>query len=179
MRFFLIIGMGLSVIGCGPLTAPMVVRLNDEYQQKVDEAWVNMFSPPGRLDRALLLDVLLCNQFHQLGVDRLRLVSEKRVGEGLAVMEVRFDRNDPTFDDFTIAYLDGEGYEVRRERYPRGEIEERIKFLLGPIAFPPNTSATSAEVCEEWESHAAEREVRMEEIKAAITPLESESIPGD
>ena len=97
----------LFVVGChGPLTKPMVDRLDEETQQKVDDAWLNMFTPPDRLDRTLLLDVILSGQLHQYGVDYLRLVSEKHVGDGLVVMEVRYDREDPAFDEFSVSYVD-------------------------------------------------------------------------
>src|SRR5262245_35896706 len=49
-------------VGCGPLATPMVVRLDAEDQAKVDDAWVNMFSPPNRLERELLLDTLISGQ---------------------------------------------------------------------------------------------------------------------
>lgn len=115
--------------GCGPTTYPMIDRLPEEDQKQVDTSWVHMFSPPDRLDRTLLLDVLLANQFHQRGVDRATLVSEKEVGTQQAVMTMRFDRKNPAFDEFTIALVDDQCRECRRERYTADEIRARLHFL--------------------------------------------------
>ena len=86
MRNF-IITICLLVVGCGPVTKPMVTRLDEDQQRSVDAAWECMFSPPDRLDSTLLLDVLIANQAHQLGVDSLWLISEKRVSGGLIIMD--------------------------------------------------------------------------------------------
>jgi hypothetical protein len=155
----------------------MVDRLDEETQQKVDDAWLNMFTPPDRLDRTLLLDVILSGQLHQYGVDYLRLVSEKHVGDGLVVMEVRYDREDPAFDEFSVSYVDNEGYEVRRERFTREEVEEEICFLLTQEEV---TDDMDAETREAVELRIAEREARMEEIQAVLAPLqEDDSPPND
>lgn len=119
----------LSLAGCGLLTFPMVTRLSEEKQAQVDDAWKNLFTPPDRLDRTLLLDVLLAMQLHQQGVDRLELVSEKEVGAARVVMSVRFDRTRPSFDEFVISYVDAVGVEARRERYTSGEVKERLSAL--------------------------------------------------
>lgn len=174
MRFVLT-AICLFVVGCrGPLTKPMVDRLGEETQQKVDDAWANMFAPPDRLDRILMLDVILSGQLHQFGVDYLRLVSEKHVGEGLVVMEVRYDREDPMFDEFTVAYLDREGYEVRRERFTREEVEERIDFLFTNEIV---TEDMDSELREEIERRIAEKEARHEEIQAVLAPLYEDDSP--
>lgn len=167
----------LFAVGCGPLTKPMVDRLDEETQQKVDDAWVNMLTPPERLDRTLLLDVILSGQLHQFGVDYLRLVSEKHIGLGLVVMEVRYDREDPAFDEFTVTYLDSEGYEVRRERFTREDVEERIDFLFSPILLSEDMDP---ELRQEMELLAAEREARQEVIEAVLAPIyEDDSPPED
>ena len=168
----------LFAVGChGPLTKPMVDRLDEGTQQKVDDAWVNMLTPPERLDRTLLLDVILSGQLHQFGVDYLRLVSEKHVGLGLVVMEVRYDREDPAFDEFTVTYLDSEGYEVRRERFTREDVNERVDFLFSPISFWEDMDP---ELRQEKELLTAEREARQAEIKAVLAPLyEDDSPPED
>ena len=50
MRLMLV-AVCLFVVGChGPLTKPMVDRLDEQIQQTVDDAWLNMFTPPDRLD---------------------------------------------------------------------------------------------------------------------------------
>jgi len=159
--------LAVFVGGCGPLTYPMVDRLEPESQAQVDAAWENMLSPPGRLDRTLLLDTLLCMQAHHHGVDRLDLVSEKRVGQGRVVMTVRFDRERPEFDEYVVAYLDEQGREARRERYTPGEIRERMEFF----------QRRSCLVGEEGHAHCdpeecRQCETRMQEIQAATQPAQ-------
>ncbi len=170
MRLVMMMTVGILIAGChGPLSKPMVDRLDEETQKKVDDAWVNMVSPPDRLERTLLLDCVLCSQLHQFGVDRLQLVSEKNVKDGLIVMEVRFDREAPEFDEFTITYLDGSGREVRRERFARDEIQERIDFLFTAESI---TDAMDTELRRGIEQRTAEREARLEEIRTALEPLD-------
>ena len=70
----------------------MVERLRPEEQRVVDESWLNMLSPPERLDRWRLLDVLVVGSFYEHGVDRLSFVSEKDVWGGRVVTSVYFDR---------------------------------------------------------------------------------------
>jgi hypothetical protein len=113
------------------MTHPMVSRLSEEDQRRVDDSWTNMFSPPDRLDRTLLLDVLVTHQMHQLGIDRLTMVSEKSIGTHRAVMTIHFDRRSPGFDQFTIALIDEQGRELRRERYTPDEIFGRLAYLFG------------------------------------------------
>ena len=117
------------VAGCGPTMYPMIDRLPEEAQKQVDDSWGNMFTPPDRLDRTLLLDVLLVNQFHQRGVDRATMVSEKDIGARRAVMTMRFDRRNAAFDEFTISLVDDQGRECRRERYTADEIRDRLDYL--------------------------------------------------
>lgn len=156
--------------GCqGPLTAPMVKRLSPDDQRIVDESWDNMFTPSDRLDRHLLLDTVLLHQFHQQGVDRLRMVSEKFVRDGLVAMEVDFDRANPKFDAFTVTYMDADGNEIRRERYTYAEIQEAIDFLSGPLGLPDTPEMTEEERQAILEAQAA-REERLKEIRAATQP---------
>ena len=177
MRLMLV-AICLLPVGChGPLTKPMVDRLDEETQEKVDDAWLNMFTPSDRLDRTLLLDVILSGQLHQYGVDYLRLISEKHVGDGLVVMEVRYDREDPAFDEFSVSYVGAEGYETRRERFTREEVEEEIRFLF---ASEEVTDDMDADTRAAVELRIAEREARMEEIQAVLTPLQEDgSLPDD
>jgi hypothetical protein len=65
----------------------------------------------------------------QVGVDRLRLVSEKAYAHGRVVMEIDCDRANPEADQFSLTVLDERGRTVRRERYGRQEIEERIELM--------------------------------------------------
>ncbi len=178
MRLFLS-AFCLLAVGChGPLTKPMVDRLDDETQAKVDDAWANMFTPADRLDRTLLLDAILSGQLHQYGVDYLRLVSEKHAGDGLVVMEVRFDREDPAFDQFSVTYVDSRGLEVRRERFTREEVEDRVDFLFSPIM---REEGMEPDLEEQMQLRAAKREARMEEIRAVLAPLyeQDENQPED
>ncbi|MFH1748000.1 MAG: hypothetical protein ABIG44_13275 [Planctomycetota bacterium] len=175
---FMIIAACLLVTGChGPLSKPMVDRLDDETQQKVDGVWLNMFTTPDNLDRTLLLDVILSGQLHQYGVDHLRLVSEKYVGDGLVVMEVRFDREDPAFDEFSVSYIDSMGHEIRRERFAREEVEGELYFLFSPEEV---TDDMDAETRMTTELRIAEREARFEEIQAILAPLqEDDNLPDE
>ncbi|MCZ6698078.1 MAG: hypothetical protein O7D94_04010 [Planctomycetota bacterium] len=125
----LIISAVIATVGCGPLTAPMVARLGPEQQAEADAAWQNMFDPPNRLDRTLLLDVLIKYQMYQSGVDRLSLTSEKDVSSGRVVMAVSYDRNKPEFDAFTMSYYGNDGRQIRREVYTREDVERRMEFL--------------------------------------------------
>lgn len=140
----------LGVLGCeGPLTVPVVERLEPEDQKAVDESWLNMLSPPQRLDRSLLLDTVLTNHFHQRGVDRLNLTSEKDVWGGRVIMTVYYDKAHPAFDSFTVAYIDAHGQECRRERYTFEEVKGRVPVLVGPVTEPGTPPASTPEEIEQ------------------------------
>jgi hypothetical protein len=164
--------------GCGPTTYPMIDRLSEEDQKQVDTSWVNMFAPPDRLDRTLLLDVLLASQFHQRGVDRTTMVSEKEVGTDRAVMTMRFDRKNPAFDEFTIALVDDQGRERRRERYTADEIRARLHFLgqhmhamtADPDESDSKTPRDRLKRARLDESLTQEYDARIREIQAATQP---------
>lgn len=158
----------ILVGGCGPLSTPMVERLETETQAHLNSAWENMMSPPDRLERTLLLDTLISLQAHQRGVDRLDLVSHKQVGAGVAIMTVRYDRLHPEFDEFTIAFIDGKGCEQRRERYSSTEILERIHFLYGHDCGHSEAERAS----ETHRERRASVEARLAEIKAATQPAQ-------
>ncbi len=174
LRFYVVslAASSCALAGChGPLAKPMVDRLDVEQQQAVDDAWHNMFDPPQRLDPTLLLDVILAQQLHQAGVDSLHLVSEKRVGDGLVVMEVWYDRDEPAGDEFTLAYVDAEGDEIRRERYTRDEVEERFQFLFRPLLVARSADAdVPCPTEEELAALQALQRARFEEIRAATQP---------
>lgn len=167
---------GLFAAGChGPLTRPMVQRLDEDSQAEVDESWNNMMASPERLNHTLLLDVILTSQFHQRGVDRLNMVSEKRVNDGWIIMEVRYDRRNPSFDAFTVTYVDKAGVERRRESYSREDIDTRIAYLYERCPEEcqggcyPEDQVT--EVCRKaMEVREKEIEARMEEVAAATQP---------
>ncbi len=164
----------LGVVGCqGPLALPVVERLEPEGQNTVDQSWLNMLSPPERLNRSRLLDVLVTNYFHQRGVDRLNLTSEKDVWGGRVLMTLYYDRAHPAFDNFTIAYIDAQGHERRRERYTFQEVTDRARSLLGPMPEPSTRPAvTPAEIEQQRkaEEEMAARLARQILIKAATRP---------
>ncbi len=108
----------------------MVSRVAPDEQKAIDEAWDNLFTPPRRTDRLLLLDAVVLHQLHQSGVDRLEMISEKRVRDGRVVMRVHFDREHPERDEFTITLSDHRGRPQRRERDPRNDVDGRVQFLF-------------------------------------------------
>src|SRR5687767_4309953 len=93
----------LTLPSCGPMLLPAVHRLDPDTQFHVNNAWNNMLTPPARLDRDLLLDVILARQLHTLGVDRLDFRSEKDTSPGKVVMTVRYDRAYGTDSRFTVS----------------------------------------------------------------------------
>jgi len=172
----------IVVFGCrGPLNAPMVTRLSPEEQQQVDDTWRNMLTPVDRLDRTLLLDVLLTSDFYQLGVDRLDMTALKRVPPYRVIMEIHCDRDAPPFDAFTVAGLDADGREVRRERYSREDVEGRVshmhlaeahvQMLAGEEKAEPATlTAEQRAELERLRAEAADWAARKAAILAATQP---------
>ncbi|HUU85985.1 MAG TPA: hypothetical protein VM243_21015 [Phycisphaerae bacterium] len=160
----------LLVIGCGPMSKPMVSRLEEKDQALVDQAWSNMLTPVERLDRILLLDTILAHESHQIGIDRLHFVSGKDLPGGTVRMEVFFDRQSPEGDLFAVTYVDRSGRVLRSEKYTREEVDGRFEFL---IQRPPNVEEIEGidpAECEQLKAQAAEHEARMREIKAATQP---------
>ena len=169
----------LGLVGCGPISQPMVHRLKPEGQEKINGAWENMLTPPDRLDRMLLLDVVTVHQLHQLGVDRLYFHSQKDVPGGAVRMQLLYDREKPDLDEFTITCLDQSGGLLRREEYTRDEVEGRLGFLFG--GYPENRLSPTGdgepvlrELCpEDPEAWEAARRERMEQIRAATQPADA------
>lgn len=180
----LMAGLLMASAGCGPLSQPMVVRLPPEKQAEADSAWQNMFDPPDRLDRTLLLDVLIANQYYQMGVDRLAMTSEKDIPSGRIVMAVSYDRHKPEYDAFAITYYGHGGRQMRREVFTRVDVERRMSFLfnLKPTENPDaeSDSVSESRAGESDVSHDPDtddvsdgyREARHEEIEAATRPAE-------
>jgi len=163
----------VGIGGCGPLTVPMVQRLEEKDQQQIDEAWSCMLSPPDRLDRTVLLDTIISFQLYQLGVDSLRMVSDKSVDGGTVVMEVRFDRGEPDHDEFTFVYRDARGRDVRRESYTRSEVEERVKVLFEPVCLPSEPEIVAQmdpQEVEDLRRRQAEQDEAQEAVRAATQP---------
>ena len=160
------------VAGCGPLSRPMVHRLEDKQQRTVDEVWNNILTPTDRLDRTLLLDIILDRRLHEMGVDRLEFVSEKHVGDGLVRMEVHFERERPENDAFVFTCFDAAGHQVRQERYTREEVQDRIDFLYGPMIVREGKEAKPRGGRKKKLASKAEREARRAEMTAATQPAE-------
>jgi hypothetical protein len=135
MRLVLLIVLCVALSGCGPLLSPMLPRLTAEDQQKIDQVWDNLLTPPQRVDRQTLLDVNVVYWLYSLGVDRLHMSSEKYFNGGIVVMQIDCDRANPDSDEFAITVLDQRGRTIRRERYSRADVDESSK-MVG--AFPFN-----------------------------------------
>ncbi len=119
----------LGLCAChGPLSTPMVQRLDDEQQARVDDAWHNLLWDVQQHDRALLLDVLMFRQFYQRGVDTLEMTSTKRVGDRLVVLRVVYDHAVPEDDAFTVTVYDAHDEVLRDEHYTREDVDEAIEF---------------------------------------------------
>jgi hypothetical protein len=118
-----------SLCGCGPLTAPMPVRLDPESQKSIDESWEKALTPVDRLAHQPLLDALLASQAYQVGVDKLTFRSEKKVKAGTVVMEIAFDRARPDADRFEVTVYDPAGKLLRKESYDRKEVERTYDDL--------------------------------------------------
>jgi hypothetical protein len=146
MRLLLVVVVAaLGLVGCGPMMGPLTVRLKPEEQAQVDGVWENMLMPVDRVERDVLLDVVCEGWMFQVGVDRLRLVSEKAYAHGRVVMEIDCDRANPEADQFSLTVLDERGRTVRRERYGRQEIEERIELMRTSFPEPKDGEAAVAD----------------------------------
>ena len=161
--------------GCGPMARPMVVRIEEKDQVQINEAWENMLSPPGQLDRILLLDTVMAYQLYQVGTDRVYFGSDKHLRDGVVTMEVFFDRRSPESDRFTIRYVNSNGQQQRYETYTRQQVDDRFEFLFPALAERRDTGEDTAELSkEECEARvaelAAQRETRRREIEAATQP---------
>jgi hypothetical protein len=157
--------MATSLAGCGPMLMPMTVQLDPQEQQRVDRMWDNMLTPPDRLDRELLLDVMMTNHLFQLGVDRLHLTAEKRFHGGLAVMEIDCDRaGPPEMDHFAITVVDRGGRMLRHEYYTRPEVEARFGALMEMMVSRPGDEA------QQEHPRRRELELRWQKIAAATQP---------
>jgi hypothetical protein len=116
--------------GCGPMKVPLPERLDPEAQKAIDDGWNRALTPPDKLGRQELLDVLVGVQAYQLGVDSFTFRAEKRFAGGKVVMEVGYDRSRPNDDRFEVTVYDDAGKVVRNERYTREEIDETFHALF-------------------------------------------------
>lgn len=145
----------MFVTGCGPMEKPMVDRLEDDDQQKVDDAWNRALSPVTNLDRQAWLDMMVVARAYQHGVDKLYLRAEKNFAGGSAVMEIKFDRTKPNDDVFHVQVLDKNDVVIRSEEYSRKEVDETYEFFF--------SNSVPADGQEEQEL-IAEREKRIKVI---------------
>lgn len=122
-------------LSCGPMRTPMAARVDDETQKRIDDAWEKLLSPVNRVDHQTLLDVFVGTAAYQYGVDRLSFRSEKRFSGGLVVMEVAFERAEPSKDRFEVTIYDNAGQQLRKETYSRKEVEQTYNALF-PFEFP-------------------------------------------
>lgn len=161
-----------SAGGClGPLSTPMVYRLDEKEQAAVDQSWTNILDKSASVDHTLLLDVLLWSGLYQFGIDRLEFRSEKDLPEGLVIMEVSFDRSLPANDRFAVTFIPADGTDRWTERYTREEVDERTAYFAGAHECTVEEAQADPALCEQWRREAAERRQRAERIEALLRPI--------
>jgi hypothetical protein len=148
------------IAGCGPLQRPMVARLGEEGQKKIDESWEKALAPVNQLDHQTLLDVFITTGAYQLGVDKVYFCSEKRFSKGLVIMEIHYDRAAPAVDRFEVKVLDNAGKIVRQERYTRDEVQKTTEDLNVFLPDPAKDEKEPPALAEK----RAQREARMKKI---------------
>jgi hypothetical protein len=131
---------------------PAFERLNPDDQARIDGMWNNLLSDPQRLDRNLLLDVLITFQLHEQGVDRVTYHAEKDFSGGTVLMDVKFDRTKPLEDWFLIEIRDHNNKVLRKEHYSGDEVWSHSYDLAGisviEATTQPTTSPATAETTE-------------------------------
>jgi len=159
--------------GChGPLTFPAVERLSPAEQAAIDQYWNNMLSPTDRLDRGLLLDVVMFYQLHEVGVDRLHMESQKDFAGGAVTMTIDFVRaNDPASDRLTLEVKNRAGQSLRKETYSGAEVLAQFKDLSRPTTNP--TTRPDGRQTEDDAAREAWLEARMRQISAATQPADT------
>ena len=173
---------------------PAVQRLSPEDQAKVDQIWNNVLTPPERVDRELLLDVVEAFELHTAGIDRLKLECEKDFTGGTVHMIVDFNRRRPPEDDrFIVMIRDHQGHLLRKETYSSEEVlshgrqifrvvptgtfqKEPKEAATQPSSQPatqqsPTTAPTSRPLTEAEKADEAWREARWRQIRAATRPV--------
>jgi hypothetical protein len=181
-RTFIALAIVLLSIGChGPLVAPAFRRLEPDDQARVNQMWNNMLSRPDRLDRELLLDVIVAYELHQMGVDRASYHAEKDYAAGTVLMDVKFDREKPMEDWFLIELRGRDGKLIRKEHYSGEEVWSHFNDLAafplyGPVLAQAATQPTTVPVTQpatqptDAELHAAWVIARYRQITAATQP---------
>jgi hypothetical protein len=189
MKRFITLALLLCSIGCrGPLAVPAFRRLDAEEQAQVDQIWNNVLEKPNRLDRELLLDVMLAYQLHASGVDKASYHAEKDYAQGKVVMDVQFDRSKPLEDWFLLEVRDQKGNVLRKEHYSGDEVWSHADDLTGldlratlrETAAPASTTQPTTEpiattqpttLPSEAELRRQYLQIRYQQIMAATQPM--------
>jgi hypothetical protein len=108
----------------------MAPRVSADDQARIDRGWDEALAPVDRLTRAEWLDVFVGAGVFEAGVDKLDFRSEKRFAGGVVVMEVHFERADPSRDRFTMEVVDKKGVTVRRESFSRDDVTTTGRALF-------------------------------------------------
>jgi hypothetical protein len=166
--------------GCGPMTVPAFKRLPPDQQAQVDSSWKNMLTPTNRLDRELLLDVILAYELHQIGVDRATYEVDKDYADGTIHMRVTFDRSKPLDDHFFVEVRDKKNQLVRSETYSGDEVWSHFGALEGASvaeriattqpSTQPTTQSMAATQPTDFELRQEWLKARMKQIEAATQP---------
>ncbi|HVS40052.1 MAG TPA: hypothetical protein VMS17_31120 [Gemmataceae bacterium] len=165
-RFAWLVGFcALALCGCGPMQMPMPVRLDDENQKQIDEAWNKALTPIDHFDHQAMLDAFLISHAYQVGVDKLSFHSEKMTATGLVVMEIHFDRSLPAEDRFEVRIYDAALKLLRLEAYSRQEIEREYRELF--------VDCTTLEQAERDGSATPEQSKRLAALKARMEAVEA------
>jgi hypothetical protein len=167
-RTIMSLGLILLLVGCrGPMIAPAFRRLDADGQARVNQMWNNMLARPDRLNRELLLDVMLAYELHEFGVDRASYHAEKDYAAGTVLMDVKYDREKPMEDWFFVELRDRAGKSIRKEHYTGEEVWSHFDDAAGyqivgpaleqaatqPTTLPvtrPSTQPTDAELRSAW-----------------------------
>lgn len=127
-RLLLVLLAGWPVAGCGPMVAPLPMRLDNDAQAAIDLSWEKALTPVGALDHQALLDVLIHSNAYQFGVDRLLFRSEKRYSGGTVVMEVEFHRQASAMDRFEVSMHQEYGQLRQKNAQQTLTVEEQARL---------------------------------------------------
>jgi hypothetical protein len=110
-------------------------------QANINTSWNNMLSPPSRLDRHILLAVIVENQLYQRGLTRATLHAEKSIATGHVLMDISYDEQNPANDRFEVRVYDLAWNLQRAETFDRDQIlaAERELYDMYQHLSPPET----------------------------------------
>jgi hypothetical protein len=159
--------------GCGPLVVPAFTRLDPKEQVMVDQMWRNMITDPNRLDRELLLDVLIYHGLFEAGIDEGSFHAVKHVDQATVLMDIKFVRDKPLKDHFDVTIKDANGKELRSEHYSGQEVMSHVNGLWGEPATRPGEREQTEEIAAklQWQ------EARRRQIAAATQPASQPADP--